>query len=394
MLFETTKMDEKIDTAQESDIHKRRYKLSVIIPCYNETRTLQQCAANVLGIAGETLELEIIIVDDFSTDDGLSIANNLAIRHQEIRVLQHTSNMGKGAAIRSGIAEASGDFVAIQDADLEYDPQDLLRLIKPLVAGKADVVIGSRFLSSGAHRVLYFWHSVGNKVLTVLSNMLTDLNLTDMECCYKVFTRQAIKDIVIEEDRFGFEPEIVAKIATKRLRIYEMSVSYDGRTYSEGKKITWKDGFRAIYCILHYNLPYCPPHIQFIGYLFVGGAAAIVNLWTFLLLYSVGIPLAIAAPTAFLAAAAANYLLSILFVFRHKAKWGGIGELVIYCVVVLCGAALDLFITKSLIDRGTLLTIAKITATAVVLMFNFVARRYVVFPLAGRGEWRPRKVPR
>ena len=190
----------------------------------------------------------------------------------------------KAAAIRTGIAKASGDFLAIQDADLEYDPQDLLRLAKPLVAGKADVVIGSRFLSPGAHRVLYFWHSVGNKFLTLLSNMLTDLNLTDMECCYKVFRREALKDIVIEENRFGIEPEIVAKMANKRLRIYEMSVSYHGRTYSEGKKINWKDGFRAIYCILHYNLPYCPPYIQFLAYLVVGGVAAIVNLFIFLLL--------------------------------------------------------------------------------------------------------------
>jgi glycosyltransferase involved in cell wall biosynthesis len=353
--------------------------------------TLRSCVESVRDIARDNLTLEIIIVDDFSTDDSLSIANNLARQHQDIRVLRHFKNMGKGAAIRSGIAEASGNFIAVQDADLEYDPQDLMRLIEPLTAGKADVVIGSRFLSSGQHRVLYFWHSVGNKLLTLLSNMLTDLNLTDIECCYKVFTKQALKDIVIEENRFGFEPEIVAKISNKRLRVYEMSVSYDGRTYSEGKKITWQDGLKALYCIFHYNLPYCPPYIQFAGYLFVGGAAAIVNFWTFVLLYSVSLPLEIAAPVAFIVAAVANYLLSILFVFRHKAKWGGTGEIAVYCIVVLCGAALDLFITKLFVSLGSPPKIAKITATALVLIFNFVGRRYLVFPLTGRGDWHERK---
>ena len=274
---------------------------------------------------------------------------------------------------------------------MEYDPQDLLRLVRPLARGKADVVIGSRFLSSGEHRVLYFWHSLGNKFITLLSNMLTDLNLTDIECGYKVFNRDVFNGITIEENRFGFEAEIIAKISTKRLRTYEMSVSYDGRTYSEGKKITWKDGFRAIYCILHYNLPYCPPYIQFMAYSFVGLAAALVNLGTFLVLYQSGMAIEIAAPMAFIVAAAVNYLLSISFVFRHKAKWGGVWEIIIYCVVVLIGAALDLVITKSAISLGTPAVIAKTIATALILIFNFLGRRYLVFPLTGRGEWQERK---
>src|SRR6516165_6047803 len=201
----------------EHDLNVKRgaYTLSVIIPCYNEAATLQRCVAAVMSIATDNLLLEIIIVDDCSTDDSLSIANGLAARHAIVRVLQHKKNMGKGAAIRSGISEASGDFVAIQDADLEYDPKDLLRLVEPLATGKADVVVGSRFLSAGAHRVFYFWHSVGNKFLTLLSNMLADLNLTDMECCYKVFRTEVLKDIIIEENRFGFEPEIIAKISNK-----------------------------------------------------------------------------------------------------------------------------------------------------------------------------------
>jgi len=277
------------DVMKHLDVKTETPRLSVIIPCYNEMATLPRCIASVMNIGHDNLALEIIIVDDHSTDESLSIAKKLAAQHPAIRVLEHERNKGKGATIRSGIAEATGDFIAIQDADLEYDPQDLLRLLQPLAREKADVVIGSRFLSSGAHRVLYFWHSVGNKLLTLLSNMLTDLNLTDMECCYKVFRKEVLKDIVIEENRFGFEPEIVAKISNKRLRVYEMSVSYDGRTYSEGKKVNWKDGFRAIYCILHYNLPHCPVYVQFVAYSVVGLTAAIVNLWIFLLLYSFGL---------------------------------------------------------------------------------------------------------
>jgi glycosyltransferase involved in cell wall biosynthesis len=369
------------------DAQKKSYRLSVIVPCYNEMGTLRHCVANVMSIANDTLTLEIIIVDDCSTDGTFEIATSLAARHSIIRLLRHAKNSGKGAAIRSGLSAASGDFIAIQDADLEYDPKDLVRLIEPLAAGKADVVIGSRFLSSGAHRVLYFWHSVGNKFLTLLSNMLTDLNLTDMECGYKAFHRNIFKDIRIEEDRFGFEPEIVAKISTKRLRIYEMAVSYNGRTYAQGKKITWKDGLKAIYCILHYNLPYCPVYIQFVAYLFVGCAAALVNLWIFLLLYSSGVPLEVAAPTAFAIAAVVNYLLSIVFVFRHRARWGSVWEIVVYCGVVLTGAALDLFITKLVLNVGNSPAFAKITATALVLIFNFLGRRYLVFPLAGRGPW-------
>ena len=380
-----------LSTEHDPLIVNRVSKLSVIIPCYNEQTTLQHCVARVMEIASDNLALEIIIVDDCSTDKSLSIARALAAKSKEVRVLLHANNMGKGAAIRSGIHEATGDFVAIQDADLEYDPQDLLRLIEPLVAEKADVVIGSRFLSAGAHRVLYFWHSVGNKILTVLSNMLTDLNLTDMECCYKVFRRQALDGLVIEENRFGFEPEIVAKLATKRLRIYEMSVSYDGRTYAEGKKINWKDGVRAIYCILHYNLPHCSPYVQFVAYLFVGGAAAIANLFAFLLLYSLGIALEIAAPIAFAFAAAINYLLSIAFVFRHNAKWSSTWEIVIYCIVVIVAGACDIFITKLSFSLGASIAVAKLIASAAVLILNFLGRRYLIFPLLGRQEWGARR---
>src|SRR6185437_14843386 len=214
----------------------------------------------------------------------------------------------------------------IQDADLEYDPMDLKKLLIPLRNGDADVVLGSRFLSSGVHRVLYFWHSVGNRFLTTISNMLTDLNLTDIETCYKVFRREIIQSIQIEEDRFGFEPEVIAKIAQRRLRIYEMGISYHGRTYAEGKKIGAKDGWRALYCILKYNLHKAPIPVQFVFYTFIGGLSAIVNLACFVGLLEVGVGLTPAALSAFFIAAFVNYYLSVKLVFRHKAKWTTVTE--------------------------------------------------------------------
>src|SRR5215472_9796983 len=228
-------------------------KLSVVVPCFDEARTLRTCVERVLAIAEARLSLEVIIVDDCSGDASFAIARELADKHPEVVVLRHEKNQGKGAALRTGFREATGDYVAVQDADLEYDPTELKRLLVPLVRDQADVVMGSRFVSYGAHRVLYFWHSVGNRFLTLLSNIFTDLNCTDMETGYKMFRREVIQKIKLEENRFGFEPEIVAKVAKMGLRIYEVPISYYGRTYAEGKKINWKDGFSALRCILKYN---------------------------------------------------------------------------------------------------------------------------------------------
>ena len=225
--------------------------LSVVMPVYNERNTLRQVVERVLSVP---LELEVLCVDDGSNDGSREMLAELQQKHRQVHVFLQPHNMGKGAALRRGIQEATGDFVIIQDADLEYDPSDYGALLDPLIQGKADVVYGSRFLGAAPHRVLYFWHSVGNRLLTLLSNCLTNINLTDMETCYKAFRREVIQSIPIEEQRFGFEPEITVKCAKRRLRIYEVGISYWGRTYEEGKKIGWKDGARAIWCLLKYSI--------------------------------------------------------------------------------------------------------------------------------------------
>jgi glycosyltransferase involved in cell wall biosynthesis len=225
--------------------------LSVVIPCFNEVATIESIVAAVER--SPVPDLEIILVDDGSTDGTRELLRD-KLEGRVARVIYHPGNLGKGAALRSGFAAATGDMVIVQDADLEYDPQEYPQLIAPILAGKADVVFGSRFAGGGSTRVLYYWHYVGNRLLTTLSNMLTNINLTDMEVCYKVFRREVLQRIAIEEDRFGFEPEITAKVARLGCRIYEVGISYSGRTYSEGKKIGWRDGIRAVWCILKYNL--------------------------------------------------------------------------------------------------------------------------------------------
>ena len=225
--------------------------LSVIIPCYNECASIRQIVQALRD--GPVRSLEIIAVDDGSTDGTREILRD-ELEPAGVRVVLHPSNQGKGAALRTGFLMATGTIAVVQDADLEYDPKDFPQLLQPILDGKADVVYGSRFMGGQAHRVVYFWHWVGNSLLTLLSNMFTNLNLTDMETCYKAFRREVIQAIPIEEDRFGFEPEITAKIARRGCRIYEVGISYSGRTYAEGKKIGWKDGLSALRCILKYNL--------------------------------------------------------------------------------------------------------------------------------------------
>lgn len=226
-------------------------KLSIVIPCYNERSTIESIVKAVKD--SPVADKEIIIVDDYSVDGTRDILRD-TIAPLVHTIVYHDVNQGKGAALRTGFKAATGDVVVVQDADLEYDPQEYPKLMEPILRDKADVVFGSRFMGGEPHRVVYFWHCVGNRFLTLLSNMFTNINLTDMETCYKMFRREVIQGITIEENRFGFEPEITAKVARGNYRIYEVGISYYGRTYAEGKKIGWRDGFRAIYAIVKYNL--------------------------------------------------------------------------------------------------------------------------------------------
>lgn len=368
---------------------KQVITLSIVIPCFNESQTLARCVDRVRAIADDSLGLELIIVDDASTDDSVAVAESLVEKYSDVRLFRHVQNRGKGAALRTGFKEATGDFVAVQDADLEYNPQDFKKLLPPLIAGEAEVVFGSRFLPTGANRVLYFWHMLGNRFLTFLSNMFTDLNLTDMETGYKVFRRDIIQSLPIRENRFGFEPEIVARVAHLRVRIFEIGITYHGRTYDEGKKIGVKDGIRALYCILRYNIHCAPLPIQLVMYGFFGISAALINLGVFLYLYYHYWAVSFAAPIAFVVAAVFNYLFCVGIIFRHQAKWKSIAEIVVFLFVVAVVGVCDFFVTQSGLGCEWHPAIAKLVATFVCAGLNFVGRRYLVFPEPSSGPWRP-----
>lgn len=360
--------------------------LSVVIPCYNEEETLAQIVSEVLKLESNELQLELVIVDDCSKDKSRDVARQLAEKHAQIKLCFHEKNQGKGAALRTGFMQASGDFVCIQDADMEYNPQDYLRMLRPLLEDRADIVLGSRYLRKDDRIVLKWWHSTMNRFLTLMSNVFTDLDISDMETCYKLFRRDVIRQIApkLKENRFGFEPEVVSEIARgmryEGWRVGEVAIDYRPRTFSEGKKIGWKDGVRALYCVFHYNAPSLPIPMQMCIYFVIGLTAAIVNIACFELLIRItSLPLFANVTIAFLIAAVVNYLMCIACLFRHKARWSTIGELVSYgCTLAIMGG-LDYGVTAGLLSLSMSSVWAKAWSNVIGFFGNYFLRRFFVF---------------
>lgn len=356
-------------------MRNNKIKLSIVIPCFNEENTLRECVDKVRNIEDENLTLEIIIVDDGSSDRSPEVAKKISSEHRNVIFIQQGINKGKGAALRAGFQKVTGDYVAIQDADLEYDPVDFKNLLIPLINNQADVVIGSRFLTVGPHRVLYFWHSMGNKFLTFLSNMFTDLNLTDIESGYKIFRREVIEKIEIEEDRFGFEPEMIAKVSHLKLRIYEMGISYFGRTYEEGKKIGYKDGLRAFYCIFKYNASRVPFPMRILLYTLLGISTVLFNGYFFSVFLSEGIIFNVAIVLAFVVSTSLNYPLLKIFLYRVGGKF-------ITLLIIL--GVIDFGITKLLFDLDFQLNYSKVLSIVSVLLLGLLLKRLWPFHKAVR----------
>ena len=361
--------------------------LSLIIPVYNEEKTLETIVEKTLEIEKDkraienNIKLELVLVDDCSSDRSLEIAQKLAQKNNKIKVLTHSKNKGKGAALKTGFQGASGDFIGIQDADNEYNPFDYLKLIEPLLEDKADVVYGSRYLKQDTRRILYFWHTFMNKGLTLLTNMYTNLDITDMETCYKLFKADVIKNIVpnLKENRFGFEPEVTIYVAKGKYRVYECAISYNPRTYEEGKKIGAKDGLRALYCILHYGGQYAPLPMQILLYLFIGGLSAVVNIAAFLILTKFFESLILNIAIAFVLSALTNYLLCISLLFKHKARWSSFGEIITYIITLVIMGAFDYYSTYLFLFIGMNNFWAKSLSSLIGVIGNFLLRKYFVF---------------
>jgi len=361
--------------------------LSLIIPIYNEEKTLSEIVNQTLSIKNDkfmienNIQLELVLVDDYSNDESLKIACKLSKEHKEIKVFSHEKNQGKGAALKTGFKNATGDFIGIQDADNEYNPFDYIKMLQPLLENKADVVYGSRYLKQDTRRILYFWHTFMNKGLTLLTNMYTNLDITDMETCYKLFRADVIKNIIpnLKENRFGFEPEVTIYVAKGKYRVYECAISYNPRTYEEGKKIGAKDGLRALYCILHYGGQYAPLPMQILLYLFIGGISAIVNIGMFLILTKIFESLILNIIIAFAISALTNYLLCISLLFRHKARWSSFGEIMTYIITLIIMGAFDYYSTYWFLLIGMSNFWAKSLSSLIGVVGNFALRKYFVF---------------
>lgn len=355
--------------------------LSLVIPCYNEERTLEKCVERCLELKRHGVSLELIIVNDCSSDNSEEIARSLEKKYEEVKVISQPVNMGKGMALRKGFEFANGKYVGIQDADEEYSPLDYLELLKPLEADKADVVFGSRYLRQDTRRVLYFWHTWMNRSLTFVSNMFTNLDISDMETCYKLFRSEVIKSIAprLQENRFGFEPEITSLVAQEKCRVYECAIHYEPRTYEEGKKIGWRDGVHALYCILHYGAPFAPLPMQLLLYLFIGIICAIINVAGFSLLMALNCSLFPSVAIAFIISTAVNYLLCISILFRHGARWKGYREILIYILCVLLMCVFDYGITYGLIHTGFAIIWSKVWGATIGFFGNFYLRKFIIF---------------
>ncbi|MBQ3800141.1 MAG: bifunctional glycosyltransferase family 2/GtrA family protein [Treponema sp.] len=363
--------------------HNSSPTLSLIVPCYNEEKTLEGIVERCLSLGSPALSLELVIVNDCSTDSSDAVARSLAGKHPGVvKYVAHEKNMGKGAALRTGFMEATGDYVGIQDADMEYDPHDYLTMLGPLLDGRADVVYGSRYLLPDTRRVLRWWHTRMNKSLTTFSNMFTNLDITDMETCYKLFRREVIQDLAprLRENRFGFEPEVTALVARGGYRVYECAIHYSPRTAEEGKKINWKDGVRALYCIMHYSASTAPLPMQLILYFLIGSSCAVADLISFMIMRRLGLGLNASVAASFVLAALLNYVLCISFLFRHKAKWNASGEAAAYLISIGIMGALDWHLTRWLAASGMAQVMAKALAALVGFWGNFILRRFIVFP--------------